>query len=157
MRVAVVGSSGAGKSTLGRRLGADLNLPFIELDAINWQAGWRDLNSDDPDEFVRRVDAAIAGDAWITDGNYGFVRRRIWGRASHVVWLDYGRAVIMRRVIARSIARSLTGRELWPGTGNREAWRRWFTDPDHSAGPGEPSIEGGRNSKPCSPSLASDT
>jgi hypothetical protein len=35
----------------------------IELDAINWQSGWRDLTRHDPEEFVRRVAEAIAR-AW---------------------------------------------------------------------------------------------
>jgi hypothetical protein len=36
----------------------------------------------------------------------------------------------MRQVIGRSVARSWSGQELWPGTGNREDWRRWL-DKDH--------------------------
>jgi len=45
MRIAVIGTSGAGKTTLARRIAGRLKLPHVELDAINWQAGWRDLNS----------------------------------------------------------------------------------------------------------------
>lgn len=127
MRIVVVGSSGSGKTTLARSLGAGLGLPFVELDAINWQAGWRDLNTHDPDEFIRRVEAATTGDAWVTDGNYGLVRPVLWGRATHLVWLDYSRAAIMPRVIWRSLARALDGRELWPGTGNRERFADWLS------------------------------
>lgn len=130
MRILVVGSSGSGKTTLARRLGQALDLPFIELDAINWQAGWTDLNSSDPAEFIRRVEAAIVPDAWITDGNYGRVRRALWKRATHLVWLDYERSVIMPRVIRRSFVRSLTQQELWAGSGNRENWVRWL-DKEH--------------------------
>jgi len=130
MRIVVVGSSGSGKTTLARDLGARLDLPFIELDAINWQAGWRDLNTHDPDEFVRRVDAAAAGDGWVTDGNYGLVRPLLWARGTHLIWLDYSRAVIMPRVIRRSFARALDGQELWPGTGNRERFADWLS-PEH--------------------------
>jgi len=36
----------------------------------------------------------------------------------------------MRRVIGRSLVNSWTGRELWPGTGNVERWRRWLA-PEH--------------------------
>ncbi len=124
MRIAVVGTSGSGKTTLARSLAARLALPFVELDAINWQAGWRDLNCHDPDEFVRRVDAATSAAAWVTDGNYGLVRDMIWSRATHLVWLDYDRPVIMARVIGRSLARVLDQRELWAG--NRETWRQWL-------------------------------
>ncbi len=130
MRIVVIGSSGSGKTTLARRLGAQLGLAFIELDAINWQAGWRDLNTHDPDEFVRRATAAAAGETWAVDGNYGLVRPALWARATHLIWLDYSRAVIMPRVIRRSLARALDGQELWPGTGNRERFADWLS-PEH--------------------------
>lgn len=126
MRVAIIGSSGSGKSTLARQLGEALGAPVVELDAINWQAGWRDLVTDDPDEFVRRVETAVAGEAWVTDGNYTLARDSIFRRMTDLVWLDYSRAVVMSRVIRRSFVRAWSGRELWAGTGNREEWSRWL-------------------------------
>jgi adenylate kinase family enzyme len=132
MRIAVVGTSGAGKTTLGKRLARELAIPFIELDAINWQAGWRDLNTHDPEEFKRRVAEALSGEAWVSDGNYGAaVGPSTLARATHLIWLDYDRATVMRRVIWRSFVRVLDRKELWPGTGNRERFRQWFTDRDH--------------------------
>jgi adenylate kinase family enzyme len=91
MRVAIIGTSGSGKSSLASRLGETFALAVVELDAINWQAGWRDLNTHDPAEFVRLVEAAIAGERSVADGNYGLVRSRILARATHIVWLDYAR------------------------------------------------------------------
>jgi adenylate kinase family enzyme len=126
MRIAVVGQSGAGKTTLARQISRALDIPFIELDAINWQAGWRDLNSHDPEAFKRRTTAALAADAWVCDGNYGTVRPLVWARATHLVWLDYSRAVVMRRVVWRSFIRIIDRTELWPGTGNRERLRDWI-------------------------------
>jgi len=67
MRIVVVGTSGAGKTTLARRIAALLELPHIELDAVNWQPGWRDLTRRDPEEFVRRVNDAIKAEAWVLD------------------------------------------------------------------------------------------
>jgi adenylate kinase family enzyme len=128
MRIAVVGTSGSGKTTLAHHLSKTLNVPFIELDAINWQANWRDLITDDRDEFIRRVDAATSGERWVTDGNYKTTRAIVWGRATHLVWLDYQRHIIMRRVITRSVGRAWDQRELW--SGNRERWTTWL-DPEH--------------------------
>jgi adenylate kinase family enzyme len=122
MRVMIWGISGAGKTTLARRIAARFGLPRIELDAINWQAGWRDLNRDDRAEFLRRVAAAIEPDAWVIEGSYNSVRDMIWRRATHLIWLDYERPTIMVRVTGRSVMRIVLRTELWPGTGNRERW-----------------------------------
>jgi hypothetical protein len=80
-RISVIGSSGSGKSTVARVIGSVLDLPVIELDAINWQVGWRDLNTHDPEEFIRRVQAAMAAPAWVVDGNYSGVQPRVLRRA----------------------------------------------------------------------------
>jgi adenylate kinase family enzyme len=130
LRIAIIGSSGAGKTTLARALAARLGIPAVELDAINWQVGWRDLVTHDPEAFAQDVQAAVAGEAWVIDGNYGLTMPRVLRRATDLVWLDYSLRMIMNRVIRRSVARAISRRELWPGTGNRETWRRWL-DKDH--------------------------
>ena len=57
-RVAIVATaSGCGKTTVGRSLAAILGAPFVELDAIHWQAGWRELDADD---LRRRVAPLVA-------------------------------------------------------------------------------------------------
>ncbi|MBV8684979.1 MAG: hypothetical protein JO111_19060 [Caulobacteraceae bacterium] len=131
MRVAIIGSSGSGKSTLARSLGEALGAPVIELDALNWQADWRDLVTHDPDAFRDAIAAAVEPDRWVTDGNYSrFAWPLILPRATDLIWLDYSRPVIMKRVITRSFMRAASGKELWPGTGNREQFSRWI-DREH--------------------------
>jgi adenylate kinase family enzyme len=126
MRISVVGTSGCGKSTMAARIASAFDIPLIELDAINWQAGWRDLNSHDPEEFKRRVAEAVSADAWVIAGNYSAVRPIYVPRLTHIVWLDYPKRVVMRRVIWRSLVRAIDRTELWPGTGNREDFRMWL-------------------------------
>ncbi|HEX3994085.1 MAG TPA: hypothetical protein VHX39_23175, partial [Acetobacteraceae bacterium] len=53
---------------------------------------------------------------------FAVARGLVWRNASHLVWLDYERPLIMRRVIGRSLARVILRTELWTGTGNRERW-----------------------------------
>ncbi len=126
-RVSVVGSSGAGKSTLGRRVAEHLGVPFVELDALHWQADWTPL---DPDRMRARLDEITAGDGWVIDGNYRrFVDGPVWARADTVVWLDLPRRTVMRQLVGRTLGRVLTDAELW--NGNRESVRnlvRW--DPE---------------------------
>ena len=135
-RIAVFGTSGSGKSVLARRIGAALDLPVIELDAINWQPGWRGLNAHDPELFKARVAEAISGESWVTDGNYSEVRPMILARMTDMIWLDYARSLVMARVIRRSLARALSNREIWPGTGNKERFSNWLDPNTRSAGPG---------------------
>jgi adenylate kinase family enzyme len=130
MRLVVVGTSGSGKTTMAKALSRALGVPRVELDAINWQPGWRDIATHDPEEFFRRVAQAAAGEAWVIDGNYTKARDAHWARATAFVWMDTPRWVVMRQVIWRSLSRAISKQELWPGTGNRELFRRWL-DKEH--------------------------
>jgi len=114
-RIAVVGSTGAGKTTLAKTLAARFRYPHVELDALNWDAGWCMA----PREVFRsRIASALALDAWVSDGNYSVARDLVWGRADTLVWLDYPLRVILPRLIHRTIRRGVTGEELY--NGNRE-------------------------------------
>ncbi len=124
----VVGTSGAGKTSFATAFARRAGCKRIELDAINWQPGWRDLQTHDPEEFKRRTAKAAAADAWVCDGNYAIIRPYVLPRATHLVWLDYSRALIMQRVIWRSVSRAISRRELY--NGNREDARQWL-DKDH--------------------------
>jgi adenylate kinase family enzyme len=137
MRIVVVGTSGAGKTTLARRIAAQLELEHIELDAITWLAGWCDLTRSDPKEYLRTVSEATSGEAWVVDGGGGRDSEGLLRRATHLVWLDYERPVVMARIIRRSLLRGLLRTKLW--VGNRErlrdllrssgpilwSWRNW--------------------------------
>jgi adenylate kinase family enzyme len=126
-RIAVIGNSGLGKSTLAPALSRRLGLPHIELDALNWQPGWRALSIAEPEAWSRVVADAVDRESWITDGNYSSgAQPHILPRATDVIWLDYSRRVIMARVLRRSFLRAISGRELWPGGPARR--RRSFTD-----------------------------
>jgi adenylate kinase family enzyme len=122
MRIAVVGTSGSGKSTFASRLAGMLGVPFIELDLINWRPGWTDRSETDPLGFKADVQAAVDQEAWTSAGNYSLARPLVWARATHVVWLDLPRPVIMRQVIWRSLQRAASGKDVFPGC--REDWTR---------------------------------
>lgn len=125
-----MGTSGAGKTTFARALSERLNIEHIELDAIFHQENWVPLPDD---EFVRRVEKATSGEAWIADGNYSVATRQgpVWERAETVIWLDPSDWRIMRQVIVRTLGRTIGRKELW--NGNRESFRNVFRlDPHRS-------------------------
>lgn len=122
-RIVVVGTSGSGKSTLARSLGARLQRPVIELDALHWGPHWTER----PD-FEAQIAAAIAQPAWVIDGNYSRGRALIWPRADTIVWLDYHWVVIYWRLLWRTLRRVCGQQVLWAG--NRESWRRAFMSRD---------------------------
>ncbi|WP_337188828.1 hypothetical protein [Phenylobacterium sp.] len=97
-RIVIIGNSGGGKSTLARRLGAALGLPVVHLDALFWKPGW--IESGD-DEFRARVAEALAGDAWICDGNFGGTWDLRMPRADTIVWLDLSPRLCLVRAIRR--------------------------------------------------------
>jgi adenylate kinase family enzyme len=120
-RISVVGNSGSGKTTIARAVAAAAGIPHLELDSVFHQPGWQPLESG---EFRRRVSEFTSAPAWVVDGNYSDVRDIVWSRADTVVWVDPPRHRVMRRLVARTLRRMVTGAELW--NGNREEWRFLF-------------------------------
>ncbi len=121
-RIQVIGSSGSGKSTLGERLGALLDLPVIELDALNWEADWLDLSNTVPEEFERRLRLATASPRWIVAGSYSrFTQPILWPHLDLVIWLDLPLWLLLTRIVARSWRRWRSGELLW-GTNRERFW-----------------------------------
>ncbi len=109
-------------------IGDGFGLPVVELDALNWRPDWEALSYTDPPAFLRAVEAATAGPGWVVAGNYTIARHIVWARATHIVWLDYPRAIVMSRVIRRSFMRAWRRQMIWGG--NREGFHLWL-DPSH--------------------------
>ena len=124
-RLHLVGSSGAGKTTVGRRVAAALGLPFVDLDDLFWDPGWRDVGHA---ELARRLQAALpaldAPDAgWVIAGNYGPTTEPcVWPHLTHLVVLDLPLPTVLARTGWRTLARCVTGRPCC--NGNRESLAR---------------------------------
>jgi adenylate kinase family enzyme len=124
-RVLVAGTSGAGKTTLARRVAGVLQLPCVELDALFHGPAWTPR----PD-FAAEVHRFAATSTWVTEWQYDAVRSRLADRADLLVWLDLPQAVVVRRVVLRTVVRRLRRQQLW--NGNVEPPLRTFlTDPEH--------------------------
>lgn len=124
-RVLVAGTSGAGKTTVARRIAALLDVPHIEIDALFHGPDWRPRA-----EFMTDVAAFSGKQLWVTEWQYQEARPLLAERADLLVWLDYPRHLVMRRVISRTVRRRVKREVLW--NGNREGpLRQFFTADDH--------------------------
>lgn len=123
-RISVVGISGSGKTTIARRLATILKCPYLEVDAVYHQPGWRPL---DDSSFRSILEEFTRGDSWIVDGSYRdwIAEGCVWQRADTVVWMRLPKGKVLRQLAARSVLRGISKRELW--NGNRERLRHLFS------------------------------
>lgn len=127
-RIHVTGSSGSGKTTLARALAQRLAIPHLEIDAIHHQPNWQPL---EPSLLRAQVEAFVAAERWVVDGNYSAVRDIIWARVDTVVFFDLPRWRVMTQLVPRTVRRMITREELW--NGNRERWTNLLTlDPNEN-------------------------
>lgn len=122
-RVVVLGTTGSGKSTLAAELARRIGAPHVELDAFQWEPNWTTATTE---AFCARVTEALAGGAWVVDGNYHIARDLIWPQTTAFIWLDYPMPVIFARLFRRTLWRWFAHVELW--NGNRERlWPQFLT------------------------------
>jgi len=135
-RIVVVGSSCAGKTTFAGALAAARGCARIELDELHWSRDWTPKPQA---EFLRLVQAAAAGEAWIAAGNYSPSRPLLWPRATTIVWLDFDLPRVFWRGLRRTVRRGLTRERLyhdnveslWRGFLSRESILLWILTTFH--------------------------
>lgn len=123
MRINVVGASGSGKSTLAKEISKKLNLPYIEMDRLFWGPNWH-LPSDEV--FFAKLEMRLKKDNWILDGNYSRSESIKWRNIDTVIWIDLPFYLNLYQAIFRATKRAISKEELWPGTNNRESFRKAF-------------------------------
>ncbi|WCO65495.1 hypothetical protein PO878_13410 [Iamia majanohamensis] len=135
-RVVVTGLAGAGKSTFALALAERTGLPVVHLDLSFWTPGWVAPSEAEWREVQRQ---ALAGDAWIADGNYSETLDLRLERADTVVILDTPWWRCSLRALRRGLhmpdqlpkachfSRWTRLRDEWQLAGR--IWRRRHTDP----------------------------
>jgi adenylate kinase family enzyme len=137
-RVLVTGLAGSGKSTFSLALAAKTGLPVIHLDLHFWKPGWV---APSETEWREKQRGALAGEAWIADGNYHETLDLRLELADSVVVLDLpwwrcsGRALLrgfrMPGELPEGCDYSRWGRwrDEWQLAGR--IWRKRRSDPAH--------------------------
>jgi adenylate kinase family enzyme len=113
-RIAAVGVSGNGKTTFARRLAAQLDVPYTELDALCHLGGWVEASDED---FRRDVEAVMnRSEGWVLDGSYRWkLGDLILRSADTIVWLDQPLPLVLRR----------SSRSRTAGSSSTSAADRW--------------------------------
>ena len=125
-RIIIIGTSCSGKSTAAKQLSDTLDVPYIELDALNWLPDWTER---DPEAFKALVgDALSATEEWVLDGNYSRVRDMSWARADTILWLNYPFRIVFYRALKRTFRRVIYKEKLFAG--NVETFRQQFLSHD---------------------------
>ena len=97
-RILVVGCPGSGKSTFARRLQECTGLPLYHLDLLYWRA---DKTTLPREEFDEALDALLAEERWIIDGNFSRTMERRLQRCDAVFFLDLPTEVCLEGVRQR--------------------------------------------------------
>ena len=119
-KILVIGSGGAGKSTFSAKLGVQLGLPVLHLDAYFWRAGWVEP---DKDEWRQTVERLTAKEAWIMDGNYGGTLDIRLAACDTVIFLDMPRYLCLWRILRRRLRfHGQTRPDMAAGCGEHLTW-----------------------------------
>lgn len=122
-RINVIGTSGSGKSHFSRELAQQLDMPYVQLDAMYWLPQWQEPETA---VFADKVRPVLLTEKWVLDGNFSKINAIKWQRVDTIIWLDYGFFRTLYQVFMRSLRRAWQHQEIWPGTGNKESFRRSF-------------------------------
>jgi adenylate kinase family enzyme len=123
-RVVVLGPGGAGKTQLAHAVAARTGLPVVHLDRIFWREEWKPAPRD---EARRELEAVVAGERWILDGNFLDAGDARFERADTVIFLDLPRRTCLRRALWRLVRdRSRTRPDLPDHEGFDLPFVRWI-------------------------------
>lgn len=97
-KIIVIGCPGSGKSTFSRKLAVKTGIPLYHLDMMYWNA---DKTVVEKSVFLKRLNDALAKDAWIIDGNYASTMEQRLAACDTVFFLDYPAQVCLDGVRER--------------------------------------------------------
>jgi hypothetical protein len=131
-RIAIIGNAAGGKSTLARQLAARFELPYVEVDSIQWGPSWELV----PEGIVRAELARAQQDPrWVIDGfgPWPVIEAR-FSRADAIVfvdlplWMHYEWAANRQLALMTGAARGFGERDAPPTGALFETMWRVHTD-----------------------------
>lgn len=99
-RICIMGPSNSGKSTLAQAIARARGLTAVHLDQLH-HLPHTDWVPRPEHEFAVLHDAAIAGSAWVIEGNYSRLLPRRLARATGLILLDVATTISLYRYVRR--------------------------------------------------------
>jgi len=129
MKIMIIGYSGSGKSTLCRKLAQKYELPFLNLDRVEYLPNWETRPADEQQQLVTEfMDRNREG--WVIDGNYRKLsyERRL-EEADQIILMLFGRFNCLYRCFRRYRTFRGTSRpDMTDGCNEKLDWEfaRWI-------------------------------
>ncbi len=121
-RICIIGTSSSGKSTLAEKLGEKLNLPVWHLDELAHISHTEWVRKDN-NLFKTEHDAIIEKEQkWILEGNYSFLMKERFAKASFIIWLDFNPFGSFLRYIKRTFFRKQNRVGKLKGSSEKFSW-----------------------------------
>ena len=101
-RICILGPSNSGKSTLAQAIARKRDVKVVHLDQLRHipDTDWQLRTAD---EFRTLHDDAIAGEAWVMEGNYSACMPQRFLQATGVILLDVSTPVSVFRYVRRTL------------------------------------------------------
>ncbi|KAA0971463.1 adenylate kinase [Pseudomonas sp. ANT_H12B] len=119
-RTLIIGNSGSGKSWLAERLARHLQMPWIDLDSINWLSDECSIARPRA-EALGMARIAASEERWVIEGVYGWMISELVHRATALIWLCIDDEECVANIRQREVTRDdndelLTALLDWAGS-----------------------------------------
>lgn len=111
-RIFIYGVTGSGKSTLAQQVAERTGLPYVAVDDLTWEPGWKIVPFDHQNVIFAEI---CDRQEWVMDSAYGHWLEIPLARVELIVAMDYPRWVSFGRLFKRTFKRLIDQQSVCNG------------------------------------------